>query len=192
MTRDIETTTLPQTPLDYATVDTNNLDFNLYEVVGQLPARPRREFLRRFVAATALFVGIGMTTFTVADVMTGEDTSSQAQDVAAAEATIQTAQETAVEADLNLDRKAAEFGEACTALFYDYMPNVAIEYDDYGRPSVDVVGGQLRDVAEDSMVTDVITAPNAPCGEARTEVRSRFRDLVAVYSDKIVKQHDVT
>lgn len=61
-------------------------------------------------------------------------------------------------ADLEADELELRLGEGCFALLGDYGPD-----------------GPLAATEEDSIVDDLLRAPNAPCGESPTEVRGDVR-----------------
>lgn len=182
---------LPYTTIDIDKIDVENLDFDPKLVVGDLPHKPVRAFLGRFAAGAALSITIGAGILFAADKSDNVYVSEYQSDVATAQADLDSAQQSGLEADLNYDRVNDNLGEACSSFLGRYMPDITIEWTDSGAEFLDVVGGPLKDTPEDSIIYDAINTPNQPCGERPSDIREDFRSLVDVTTDKYVEGHRV-
>lgn len=66
-----------------------------------------------------------------------------------------------LDADLNLDRREVQLGEGCTALLRNFGPE-----------------GSLFETPEDSIVSDLLSVEDTPCGDNAVTVRAATRDYL--------------
>lgn len=140
-----------------------DIDFDPHEVVGRYSRRytaPVRVFLTSVALSAGLSTGIaGIFDFGDAgNLSSAQERIEQEQENHTQR--LENRENSALEADANLDRLRVNLGEGCVALVERYMS-----------------GRELANTSEDQIVTDLSNNDSQPCGANPTEVRSNVRNL---------------
>lgn len=147
--------------LDVAHFDPKNPGFDVQAAVGKLPAHPFRRAIVGLAASIAVFAGVGAGVGGLYDLPDQGALKEQRAEADEAEEALNTAEDTALQADLDLDRMTIELGEGCTNFLDLYLPDSALGH-----------------VGEDGMVDDALRMPGQACGNNPAEIRTDYNELL--------------